>query len=101
MPGVRAGELPDAARAVAERAHSTGDGWGAEWLAIAQRLGEKHVQLRCDEASQALLQSEIPNLKSEIRPATEQDWFTEYNDYILNVRVVDDAGRLPSRRTRR
>jgi glutamate-5-semialdehyde dehydrogenase len=21
--------------------------------------------------------------------ATEQDWFTEYNDYILNVRVVD------------
>src|SRR6202049_4496560 len=24
-----------------------------------------------------------------MRTATEQDWFTEYNDYILNVRVVD------------
>jgi glutamate-5-semialdehyde dehydrogenase len=24
-----------------------------------------------------------------IRRATEQDFFTEYNDYILNVRVVD------------
>jgi glutamate-5-semialdehyde dehydrogenase len=24
-----------------------------------------------------------------LKTATEQDWFTEYNDYILNVRVVD------------
>ncbi|MCE9594261.1 MAG: glycosyltransferase [Planctomycetes bacterium] len=31
--------LRGAARAVAERAHSTGDGWAAEWLAIGQRLG--------------------------------------------------------------
>lgn len=31
--------LRGAARAVAERARVTGDGWGAEWLAIAQRLG--------------------------------------------------------------
>ena len=56
---------------------------------IVRQLGEKHVHLRCDEASKALLQSQISNLKSEIREATEQDWFTEYNDYILNVRVVD------------
>ncbi|MBI5431305.1 MAG: glycosyltransferase [Planctomycetes bacterium] len=28
-----------AAKSVAERAHSTGDGWAVEWLAIAQRLG--------------------------------------------------------------
>jgi glutamate-5-semialdehyde dehydrogenase len=56
---------------------------------ISQQLAEKHVQLRCDEASKALLQSQISNLKSEIREATEQDWFTEYNDYVLNVRVVD------------
>ena len=62
----------------------------AEFLPkIGERLGEKHVQLRCDETSCALLQSEISNLKSEIREATEQDWFTEYNDYILNIRVVD------------
>ena len=25
---------------------------------------------------------------SRVRDATEQDWSTEYNDYILNVRVV-------------
>ena len=56
---------------------------------IVRQLEEKHVQLRCDKASKALLQSQISNLKSEIREATEQDWFTEYNDYVLNVRVVD------------
>ena len=39
--------------------------------------------------AEAILKSEVRNPKSEIRRATEQDWFTEYNDYILNVRVVD------------
>lgn len=57
--------------------------------AIGQRLGEKHVQLRVDSEAEEILKSEIRNPKSEIRRATEQDWFTEYNDYILNVRVVD------------
>ncbi len=46
-------------------------------------------QLRVDETSEAILKSEIRNPKSEIRRASEQDFFTEYNDYILNVRVVD------------
>ncbi|MBK9140301.1 MAG: glutamate-5-semialdehyde dehydrogenase [Verrucomicrobia bacterium] len=55
---------------------------------IAARLGERHVQLRVDETAAAILSAgEKP--KAEIRPAAEQDWFTEYNDYILNVRVVD------------
>src|ERR1043166_2403611 len=56
---------------------------------IAGRLGEKHVELRVDEETEAILKSEVRNPKSEIRAATEQDWFTEYNNYILNVRVVD------------
>ena len=56
---------------------------------IGQQLGEKHVQLRVDPAAEAILKSEIRNPKSEIRRATEQDFYTEYNDYILNVRVVD------------
>jgi glutamate-5-semialdehyde dehydrogenase len=56
---------------------------------IGQMLGEKHVQLRVDPAAEAILKSEIRNPKSEIRQATEQDYYTEYNDYILNVRVVD------------
>jgi glutamate-5-semialdehyde dehydrogenase len=55
---------------------------------IGERLGEKHVQLRADAEAEAILKSETRNPKSEIRPATEQDWFTEYNDYILNIRVV-------------
>jgi glutamate-5-semialdehyde dehydrogenase len=42
-----------------------------------------------DAAADAILKSEIRNPKSEIKSAAEQDWFTEYNDYILNVRVVD------------
>jgi glutamate-5-semialdehyde dehydrogenase len=57
--------------------------------AIAAKLGEARVQLRVDEATEAVLQSAFPSPKSEIRRATEQDFYTEYNDYVLNVRVVD------------
>ena len=56
---------------------------------IGQLLGENQVQLRVDANAEAILKSEIRNPKSEIRPVTEQDFYTEYNDYILNVRVVD------------
>ncbi len=56
---------------------------------IARRLGEKKVQLRVDAATDAILKSAPPGAQSDIRPATDQDYFTEYNDYILNVRVVD------------
>jgi glutamate-5-semialdehyde dehydrogenase len=58
---------------------------------IASRLAEKHVQLRVDEQSEALLRSNGSNPKLETRRATDQDFFTEYNDYILNVRVVNGA----------
>ena len=58
---------------------------------IAQHLGQKGVQLRVDLESEAILKSATSNSHPEIRRATEQDWFTEYNDYILNVRVVDDV----------
>jgi len=56
---------------------------------IVERLRENHVQLRCDETSLKLLQSALRTAHSALRPATDQDYFTEYNDYILNVRVVD------------
>ncbi len=56
---------------------------------IAGRLGEKKVQLRADADAEAILKSDVRSPKSEIRRATDQDWYTEYNDYILNVRVVD------------
>jgi len=56
---------------------------------IGRRLVEKHVQLRVDPEAEVVLSSEARNPKCEIKAAAEQDWFTEYNDYILNVRVVD------------
>ena len=55
---------------------------------IAQKLADKKVELRCDAASLAALSGlKTGNLK--LKTASEQDYFTEYNDYILNVRVVD------------
>jgi glutamate-5-semialdehyde dehydrogenase len=56
---------------------------------IAGELARKHVQLRVDERVEELLNSEVAKEDLAIRRATEQDFFTEYNDYILNVRVVD------------
>jgi glutamate-5-semialdehyde dehydrogenase len=54
--------------------------------AIGAKLAEKKVELRADDAAQQLLR----NIPTTVKPGTEQDWSTEYNDYILNVRVVDD-----------
>jgi glutamate-5-semialdehyde dehydrogenase len=56
---------------------------------IVEQLSAKNVELRADETTRSLLDSKvtIPNLK--LKPVTEQDYYTEYNDYILNVRVVD------------
>jgi glutamate-5-semialdehyde dehydrogenase len=54
---------------------------------IGEKLFAKHVELRADDASRKVLESKNQNAK--LRPVTEQDYFTEYNDYILNVRVVD------------
>src|SRR5262245_44952161 len=58
----------------------------AEFLPlIDRRLAERRVQLRADEASREVLQA----AKCDLQSATDADYFTEYNDYILNVRVVD------------
>ena len=58
---------------------------------IARMFAEKKVELRTDEMTQEILTSSPvarhPSLQQ--RAITEQDYFTEYNDYILNVRVVD------------
>jgi glutamate-5-semialdehyde dehydrogenase len=60
---------------------------------IAEKLAEKNVELRVDDAALALLNAGpgTPNPGLRVKSATEQDWSTEYNDYILNVRVVDDV----------
>ena len=56
---------------------------------LAARLAEHHVELRVDSDAQALLSDPPSGLR--LRRATEQDYYTEYNDLILNVRIVDDV----------
>src|SRR5436309_2266040 len=58
---------------------------------IADKLAGKDVELRADEAARSLLNSQPATLHPQLRlkAATDQDFYTEYNDYILNVRVVD------------
>jgi len=57
---------------------------------IGAQLFEKHVEIRADESALKWLEPLRTKYQtSRLRPASEQDWFTEYNDYILNVRVVD------------
>jgi glutamate-5-semialdehyde dehydrogenase len=56
---------------------------------LARRLAEKNVELRVDEAARQILEGSAGLASTlRLRPAVEQDYFTEYNDYILNVRVV-------------
>jgi len=59
--------------------------------AIGEKLFAKHVELRADDVTREILNSSLVTRHSSLnlRAVTEQDWFTEYNDYILNVRVVD------------
>lgn len=49
---------------------------------IGRALQEKTVELRGDERTQSLVAGAVP--------ATEEDWATEYEDYILATRVVRD-----------
>lgn len=51
---------------------------------IANRLLSKNVELRGDEATCTI----IPEAKA----ATEHDWYEEYLDLILAIRVVGDVG---------
>ena len=55
--------------------------------AMGERLAQKNVAFRADKDARQLL----ADSGGKVQPATEQDWSTEYNDYILNVRVVDDV----------
>lgn len=48
---------------------------------MKERLDEHHVELRGDETTKAILGDCVV-------PATEEDWATEYGDYILAVKVV-------------
>ena len=51
--------------------------------ALAERLSEKKVELRGDEAAREA----VPSMTA----ATSEDWETEYLDYILSVKTVDSV----------
>ena len=50
---------------------------------LKKRLAEKEVEVRADEAARAV----VP----EFTLATEEDWGTEYLDYILSLKIVDSV----------
>ena len=55
---------------------------------IYDRLAEKKVEMRCDEKSFAILRG-----RKYVAQATEEDFYTEYGDAIISVKVVDSLKR--------
>ncbi|MDP7397921.1 MAG: glutamate-5-semialdehyde dehydrogenase [Lentisphaeria bacterium] len=53
--------------------------------AVAPAFGAGNVELRGDAATGEILGEQVV-------PATDDDWKTEYLDYIIAIRVVDDIG---------
>jgi glutamate-5-semialdehyde dehydrogenase len=53
---------------------------------LYKALEPYHVQMRCDEEALSCLSGEKPLAV----PATEEDWGTEYLDYIVSVKTVDN-----------
>ena len=56
---------------------------------MAQALWQKGVQLRADKPSLSILGMKGHAPEGKLVAAQPQDWETEYNDYVLNLRVVD------------
>jgi glutamate-5-semialdehyde dehydrogenase len=54
---------------------------------IARKLKEYRVEIRADSATLQALNSLADDGK--LKPATEADYSTEYNDFIMNVKVVN------------
>ena len=59
---------------------------------MAAAMASYNVEFRGDEATRAILPAAIP--------ATEEDWDTEYNDFILSIRVVDSLNEAIAHVTR-
>lgn len=48
--------------------------------ALAEKLRENHVEIRGDQNVMKII---------ECKPATEEDWATEYLDYVLSIHIVE------------
>jgi glutamate-5-semialdehyde dehydrogenase len=56
---------------------------------LVRALREAQVEVRGDDRTRAAAAAAGPDVAAGVVPATEDDWGTEYLDYIINVRVVD------------
>jgi glutamate-5-semialdehyde dehydrogenase len=56
--------------------------------ALARIYAAKGVELRCDEAAARLIRAALDGGAPAIRPANEQDWYTEWLAPVLGVRIV-------------
>lgn len=65
------------------------DEWAGEFVAelFAELIGQ-NVELRVDERLFGLM-SDSPAFKGKLTRATESDYFTEFSDLVLAVKVVD------------
>lgn len=61
--------------------------------AMAQRLWDSNVELRVDITSRNTLNGSATLPNAKLKDATDADYHTEYNDYVLNVRIVDDVAQ--------
>jgi glutamate-5-semialdehyde dehydrogenase len=60
---------------------------------IGARFDAKKVEMRADDSARKILEISLPHPAHPLRPATDQDFYTEYNDYIVNLRVVDGVAQ--------
>ena len=56
---------------------------------IAKGLASSHVEIRGDEQACQIL-------GNQVRPAQPEDWDTEYNDFIIAIKVVDGLNEAVS-----
>ncbi|HAV63797.1 MAG TPA: glutamate-5-semialdehyde dehydrogenase, partial [Verrucomicrobiales bacterium] len=56
---------------------------------VIQEFAKYQVELRCDAETLSILGNHGPASSTVPKAATPADWSTEYNDYILNVAVVE------------
>jgi glutamate-5-semialdehyde dehydrogenase len=55
--------------------------------AITAQLAGKNVEIRADKESLEILSADAKNAR--LKQVSEEDYYKEYNDYIMNLRVVD------------
>jgi glutamate-5-semialdehyde dehydrogenase len=56
--------------------------------ALARIYKDKGVELHCDEAAAKVIRDALNGAAPAIKPASEQDWYTEWLAPVLGVRIV-------------